>query len=417
MGRIGWIDFSATHRERVNAVLDFLQEEGTIDELGIGAIRNALSDFFFPGISTIQTRAKYFFIIPRIIRDYQWKYKGMAGRPKLSDYLREKENRLIRQLAKQYQGADEYGIIGITLANAPAGKELARKPSSIYWNGLRVHGIIRTPLTLNEYLRKHEKGYSSIRDILQATGDSAGDDRDAGQVDEFGIDLPNHSFNWEQDISIELTKAEAEFLRDKMVDTSPWAGKDGNNLLRQVLLDNRRMELFIQAANFQDMARVLIENSLPQPTIERLHLALDFDQLMHGAHIRYNCLVQNKCGHAEKREEFEQQWEQWREELIASEIMQRFNIDFLLNDVAAQAKPFTRLFIKGWFMAVSEGATNLERLNQLVKGQEVKNKGKKARLHAGTQDAVRDWVGIRNLQYRFFNGKTIVADIKNGLNK
>ena len=35
-----------------------------LDELGIGLIRDGFSDLFFPGTSTIQTRAKYFFIVP-----------------------------------------------------------------------------------------------------------------------------------------------------------------------------------------------------------------------------------------------------------------------------------------------------------------------------------------------------------------
>ena len=64
MAQIGWIDFSPDHRDRVAAVLDMLKPEGVVDELGIGSIRDAFADQMFPGISTIQTRAKYFFIVP-----------------------------------------------------------------------------------------------------------------------------------------------------------------------------------------------------------------------------------------------------------------------------------------------------------------------------------------------------------------
>ncbi|MEX2417466.1 MAG: DUF6361 family protein [Actinomycetota bacterium] len=33
------------------------REEGSVDEIGVGVIRDAFADMFFPGTSTIQTRA------------------------------------------------------------------------------------------------------------------------------------------------------------------------------------------------------------------------------------------------------------------------------------------------------------------------------------------------------------------------
>ena len=67
---LGWIDFSSEHRDKVTRVIGLLSAPGTVDELGIGIVRNAFSNKLFPGLSTIQTRAKYFIIIPRILRDY-----------------------------------------------------------------------------------------------------------------------------------------------------------------------------------------------------------------------------------------------------------------------------------------------------------------------------------------------------------
>jgi len=68
---IAWrrLDFPSEHRDRVKTVLDLLATPGGVDELGIGVIRDAFADLLFPGISTIQTRAKYFLIIPRIVRE------------------------------------------------------------------------------------------------------------------------------------------------------------------------------------------------------------------------------------------------------------------------------------------------------------------------------------------------------------
>jgi hypothetical protein len=57
---LGWIDFSSEHREKVRTVLDLLATPGVLDELGIGVVLVSFADRIFPGISTIQTRAKYF---------------------------------------------------------------------------------------------------------------------------------------------------------------------------------------------------------------------------------------------------------------------------------------------------------------------------------------------------------------------
>ena len=45
-----------------------LNEPGTLDELGIGPIRDTIADTLFPGTSTIQTRARYFLFIPWILQ-------------------------------------------------------------------------------------------------------------------------------------------------------------------------------------------------------------------------------------------------------------------------------------------------------------------------------------------------------------
>ena len=65
---IGWIDFSRNERSKVLNVLASLGERGTLDELGISPIRDGFAELFFPGTSTLQTKAKYFLIIPYACR-------------------------------------------------------------------------------------------------------------------------------------------------------------------------------------------------------------------------------------------------------------------------------------------------------------------------------------------------------------
>ena len=50
-------------------MINLLSEQGAVDELGIGIIRDAFANYFFPGTSTIQNRAKYFLIVPYVLRE------------------------------------------------------------------------------------------------------------------------------------------------------------------------------------------------------------------------------------------------------------------------------------------------------------------------------------------------------------
>ena len=56
--QLGWIDFSKEDRQKAFDVINLLSEQGAVDELGIGVIRDAFANYFFPGTSTIQTRWK-----------------------------------------------------------------------------------------------------------------------------------------------------------------------------------------------------------------------------------------------------------------------------------------------------------------------------------------------------------------------
>lgn len=144
--RLGWVDFSKSERSKVMSVLDLLSQPGTLDELGIAPVRDGFADLFFPGTSTIQTRAKYFLIVPYILRDLE-----------LSDETN--PHRLVRDLSAQEKdcavrlvskGEDPDGIIG--RRSLVQGGWVKRPPSSIYWAGLRSYGIFTGSLSLAEYI-------------------------------------------------------------------------------------------------------------------------------------------------------------------------------------------------------------------------------------------------------------------------
>ena len=71
MSLIAWLDTSADEQRRVREIVALFTDKGTLDELGIGQIRDAFSDGMFPGTSTIQTRARYLLFVP-------WLYQRAA---------------------------------------------------------------------------------------------------------------------------------------------------------------------------------------------------------------------------------------------------------------------------------------------------------------------------------------------------
>lgn len=407
MAGLGWIDFSPEHRDKVASVIELLKPEGRVDELGIGIIRNALSDVLFPGTSTIQTRAKYFLIVPRIFKDYQTKYEDKKAKPKLKDYLRERENHYIRVLAEKYTDTDEQGVIGITMAGTSKSRELVRKPSSIYWTGLRLYKIIRTSLSLTEYISKHDRG-DSIIELLEITEEEKGDDRDAGYDDIFGISLPDNNEKWNKDLSIELKYEEAGFLRDKIIDNH------SDKLIGQVLKNKKRMGIFTKLSNFGDMCDVFIEKNIPNETKTYLKLAKKFDEIIHGAHIRYNCLLQERFGTDAKLDEFTRMWDGWWQGITGNNSTAlNFNEDPLF-ELSHTLRPYSRGFVRHWISGLRKSKP-IEYFNQLVVDQERANKGVGARLRPGATEKVNDWIGINGLSYRFPVVRNIVNDIKNGL--
>ena len=125
-----WLDLTASDRDRMRQVLDLFKEQGTVDEMGLGSLRDALSDSLFPGTSTLQTRLRYILFVP-------WIYRQLEARrvtaTDVSNHLRKAELDLIEPLLKNGRSQ---GVIG-----ERARGSLARQPSSVYWTALVRWGL------------------------------------------------------------------------------------------------------------------------------------------------------------------------------------------------------------------------------------------------------------------------------------
>ena len=50
---LNWVDFAEEDRQRIKEVLYLFRDKEIVEELGIGTVRDAFSDIFFPGTSTL----------------------------------------------------------------------------------------------------------------------------------------------------------------------------------------------------------------------------------------------------------------------------------------------------------------------------------------------------------------------------
>ena len=207
MSTLTWLDSSEHERRSVLELVSALNEPGTLDELGIGTIRDTIADTLFPGTSTIQTRARYFLFIPWILQMVE------DGSPRGAEARARRFQMQLRDALISAHGPNEPGVIGVA-----AGEALQRWPLDIYWLGLARWGIRRHPGSISSYFAS--LGRPSPWRLLGR----ALDEPVEGRRDEAADSIPG---NWApihpppdgfpEVASFTLSSDEARFLRERVV--------------------------------------------------------------------------------------------------------------------------------------------------------------------------------------------------------
>jgi hypothetical protein len=416
MSSIGWIDFSSEHRDKVRTVIDLLSAPGVVDELGIGVVRDSFADRMFPGISTIQTRAKYFTLTALLIRKYQAEELTRRNPRNLERYLEEEEKNCRISLVNHHgEIRQNLGIIGGSFG-IRTDRDVIRRPSSVYWNGLRLFGFISpSQISLAEFGRRLSDERKQLRALLEDTKQECGDDQDAEDNSmRLVVRTPEVGNDYWEHLSIDLTPEEAVFLRDQITSCQR------DSLIGQILKNDSLMDQVLQlpeTASFDEFADLpFIDGLKSQELKSAVHHARDFWRIMEGAHIRYNCLLQTAgFGTSKLKAEYDEQWETWRRKIV--DFPPHWDSAFmwaLVHRHGSQPKPHTRKFIDGWIEQARHGAENLSRCDELVSVQERLNKGNRARLRPGNQEAVNGWMGLNKVEYRIPQVIQLIRDIREG---
>lgn len=395
--QMGWIDLSTRDRNRILSVLSLLAIPGAVDELGTGVVRDGFSDMLFPGTSTIQTRAKYFLLVPYILMELEQE-KNLTPKELLSRLTKEEI-----QLIKILNQDNAEGVIGVR-----SGESLQRKPSSIYWNGLVTFGIFNSPqrLSLNEYaqavctLKKQKNMMSSTghADQGEGTDDIYSISSFAGNFWRAPFTLPD----WRSRVTIDLTNKEAHFLRERIT-KSEWS----KNSLMAFILKNNLKEII----EYSDLSMIGLRFELPPNLKEGYEMALRFSRFVYGATIRYNIILSNG-----DNQDANEQWTEWYQSVIEG-FIQNYDVRESFQHLSISGRNAARLlpFLKRWQETVLSG--NYEEMDKLIIAREIQLKGReRAKLNNSDSFRWREgiWLGTR-LQYRYSNARKLMEDIFKGI--
>lgn len=405
---LGWIDFSKSDQAKALDVLNNLSESGTLDELGVGPIRDWFSWYFFPGTSTIQTRAKYFFIVPYALMDLE---KNEETDPKVITKRLDGIERDCAEMLLQENGGNNEGVIG----RNPRGSWVKRTPATIYWSGLREFRIFGgndpklRQMSLQEYIRascnmKKEKqrtrspGRNTDRDR-----DPELDDPNAGMTYTRTFwSMKTYDPKWKNNLSMKLTQEEAEFLQDKIVNSPNDAVQ---NSMLAFLLQKKNSDLlsaFVTANSFH--SDLVSKMPFPSEMRDTYDLAVRFSRMYYIIAAVYNQVVsQGKLDRANAV------WNDFRSE---PETYTDVDLEVLF------AKADCNVRLRNFLVEAKRllEAQDLEGMKRLVKSREVQLKGE-ARAKTMHPELYRSdsWHGIDRMQYRFPQAKRILGDIREGL--
>ena len=408
-----WLDHSESERRKALDVVDLFREQGTRDELGIGTVRDTLADTLFPGISTIQTRAKYFLFVP-------WIYRALEeNRTKSRDVARlgrKAEVDLIHQLL---QSEDTDGVIG-----KDAKKNLQRLPSAVYWAGLHVFGIRRFGGSQDQYHRSLDEYYRGRLQVHASTEDGI-------------LELLKPQANWHDgipeapegfpsDANLKLDRPEAQYLRHQMMAHAP-------HTFLAFLVD--RSDGWKKTDFPWEHPQV---GASSQTVQEELRHARLFSLVMHGAALLYNLMLaekragnptENQTPSSDLVDNYRVRLEEWHAAVrkagrdIEAWAAARDVFWQVVYRVNARIPVPTQDFINTWInLALNHGNTasliDARPTRELIHFRERRLKRGLARLDNAR--ALEMWggaAGTDRLSYRWSQAQVIVQDILRGLSK
>lgn len=372
MSVLAWVDFDVGERDRARRILDLFSERETRDELGLGAVRDAIADHLFPGTSTIQTRLRYMLFVP-------WCFEAAAnasGVRTAMDTARQREISLIEALKA---GGETQGVIG-----REAGARLRRLPSEIYWSGLRAWGLRRIGGGREDYFRAALAQEPEDPHLWNANLPAAPDD------------LFDRA-------SFALSREEADFLTDRIATSCPksllagLARKGDEAECEQIWEHPSRSE-------FPDQIQTLVAH------------AETFSAVMLGASLLYNLMLAELRERHDWLEEYRTRLTEWQTELDYCGL-RAWDLSAFWSATRHEAHSQTgalRRFVQDWLAESLEPGdmANRKSARRLVEARERALKGAQSRFrNKSARDRWGGASGAFRLNFRWPIARSHLRDI------
>jgi Family of unknown function (DUF6361) len=392
-----WLDHSEEHRRKILDVLDLFREKSTVDELGLGTIRDAFADMLFPGTSAPQTKARYFLFIP-------WIYLSLEHqRVSSAEIARRARNAEINLIERLLDSGENDGVIG-RVARAT----LQRLPSNIYWSGLRRLGICLFSGSQDTYHHSLDRYYRGSRNaVVNDDGEAV-----AGLRANWHASLPHPPESFPEHPKLALTKDEAVYLRERIVHRAP--GTLFEHLVTKTKTnDGESIEfpwMHPRFAEFSDKIRGQLQH------------ARNFSEIMYGAILLYNLCLAELTKSSARQEEYRSELERWSGEIDRRmNDLEAWDSTAFWNIVASEGARIslpTRTFIERWWdlVLIKKQRTPVisddKAARDLIVARERQLKGPLARVdNARARDLWSGASGTDRLAYRWPNAQRISCDI------
>lgn len=402
MSSFVWLDYSERERRKMLDVIELFRESETVDELGIGSIRDAFADMLFPGTSTIMTRSRYFLLIP-------WIYRQLEERRVPSAQIEARGRKTEIDLVEQIEASeDNVGNIG-RLARS----NLKRLASSVYWQGLGVWGIRTFVGSQTQYYRSLDRYYQE-----QARHGGRQSERDSEHDDLIppnwhgGLISPPKDFLTH--CSLRLSRRESRYLAERITLSQ---GCSGSLLAALVRYGKRETET---AFAWEHPYCQHLNGKLSA----QLNHARNFSELMRGAPLLYNLILAEQTDNEERQANYLLKLSEWSELVAARrhllEPWTREAFWKVVLEQNARITPNTRSFVNEWWQFVLDAGTSdvarSEAIRNLVTHRERQIKKRLARINNSRAGEL--WggdSGIAPLDYRWRISQTLIGDIFDGL--
>lgn len=386
MGYFGWLDGDDSQRNAMLEVVKLFEDSSTVDELGIGSVRDTFSHTLFPGTSTLHTRVKYFLFIPWLVNDvarHRWPVERALSE------LRSREAKLINALIS---GGEDQGVIG-----REAKATLKTMPSALYWASLEHVGVRRWRTSIGGYFRNAAQHARTADDP----------DADEPAVERLGMAaLPPVPDGLLAQANFDLDATEAEFLKVRLAESTR------GSLLAWLVIHHPA-----SAADWIWEHEAL--DDFPQDLAALVDEARRVHHTATGPALLYNMMLAELTGNDEVREEYQDHLRDWADDIQREHVFDGWDRQRFWSRVLAlnpRIRPATRGFLDEWWRLAEAGHHHRKEARELVTRRELILKRARARLTY--PDARSTWsvgAGTGRLGFRWGIARRHLNDIALGL--